>query len=43
MKIKCSSIGVADVELVELARAGRKRGNTSDLIAGVGSCFLRAV
>ena len=47
MKIKCSRDGVADVNGV-LDRAGgacksRKSGNTSDIIAGVGLCFLRAV
>ena len=47
MKIKCSRDGVADVNGV-LDRAGgacnsRKSGNSTDLIPGVGSCFLRAV
>ena len=44
MKVKCSRDGVADVNVI-LNRAGgacngRKSGNTADLFAGVGSCFL---
>ena len=47
MKVKCSGDGVADVSGV-LDRGGgacngRKSGNSADLLAGVGSCFLRAV